>query len=189
MYRWPRWMPGRWNVRLESPSVGVTPIAADGVWHHAAVTYDGQVWKLYLDGALETTLAPMATRYPQFASEQQVALGTAVNSTGLPGTSGTYGPGYFVGNLTRRGSGTVARTQADIQGTMNSPITSPQSGLVARWGLNETSGTTVSSSAGTSANGTITGTGYSWGAGATCRQPCANAGFGYASYGATDVVT
>ena len=49
---------------------------------------------------------------------------------------------------------------------MNSPITSPQTGLVARWGLNETTGTTVSSSAGTSVNGTITGTGYSWGAGA-----------------------
>ena len=63
-------------------------------------------------------------------------------------------------------SGIMRATQAEIQGTMNSAITNPQTGLVGRWGLNETSGTTVSSSAGTSVPGTITGTGYSWGAGA-----------------------
>ncbi|MBK7452256.1 MAG: hypothetical protein IPJ46_00635 [Anaerolineales bacterium] len=151
---------------LNHPIIGVTPIAADGVWHHAAVTYDGKIWKLYLDGSLETTLDLGATRYPQFGSAQRAALGTSLNSTNLPGTSGTYGPGYFVGNLDETRIWNHARTQADIQGTINSPITSPQTGLVARWGLNETTGTSVSSSAGTSVLGTISGAGFNWGAGA-----------------------
>ena len=40
------------------------------------------------------------------------------------------------------------------------------SGLVARWGMGEGAGTTVGDSIATAANGTITGTGYSWVAGA-----------------------
>ena len=38
---------------MNHPITGVTLIAADGFWHHAAATYDGATWKLYLDGALE----------------------------------------------------------------------------------------------------------------------------------------
>ena len=40
-------MPG-----LNHPITGVTPIS-NNVWHHAAATYDGVVWRLYLNGALE----------------------------------------------------------------------------------------------------------------------------------------
>ena len=42
---------------LNHPVAGVTPIAVDSVWHHAAATYDGTTWRLYLDGVLETQLA------------------------------------------------------------------------------------------------------------------------------------
>ena len=43
-----------------------------------------------------------------------------------------------------------ARTQAEIQGTINSQLSTPQAGLVARWGLNEGSGTFVNEAGGTS---------------------------------------
>ncbi len=41
---------------LNHPITGTTTIAADGAWHHAAVTYDGATWNLYLDGVLDGTL-------------------------------------------------------------------------------------------------------------------------------------
>ena len=54
-----------------------------------------------------------------------------------------------------------ARTGPEILASKNSELTSG-SGLVARWGLNEGTGTTVGDSIATVADGTITGTGYAW---------------------------
>ena len=42
---------------LNHPITGTAVIAADSTWHHAAATYDGTTWNLYLDGALDGTLA------------------------------------------------------------------------------------------------------------------------------------
>ena len=53
---------------------------------------------------------------------------------------------------------------------------SPSTGLVARWGMGEGSGTTVGDSVAPAANGTITGTGSSWPAGAPFDIPTVNAG-------------
>jgi len=41
---------------LNHPLLGVTPVPADGIWHHAAATYDGTTWRLYLDGVPELPL-------------------------------------------------------------------------------------------------------------------------------------
>ena len=54
-----------------------------------------------------------------------------------------------------------ARSRTQINTTINSELTS-STGLVARWGMNEGSGTAVGDSMATPANGTITGTGTSW---------------------------
>ena len=45
---------------------------------------------------------------------------------------------------------------------MNTRIVAPTAGLVARWGLDEDALTTVHSTAGTTIDGTITGTNWSW---------------------------
>src|SRR5215216_2615340 len=42
---------------LNHPITGTAVIAADSTWHHAAATYDGTTWNLYLDGALDGTLS------------------------------------------------------------------------------------------------------------------------------------
>src|SRR5688572_24065398 len=62
------------------PAFGVTPIT-DGIWYHAAATYDGTTWRLYLNGNLETQTTVGAFT-PRFDSSQHAALGTALNSNG-----------------------------------------------------------------------------------------------------------
>lgn len=137
---------------LNHPLVGTTPLS-DGVWYHGAVSYDsvsGQC-RLYLNGNLEGSLNLAAGIRPRFDSIQFPALGAAFT------TAGSYAPltnGAFQGMIDEVRIWNFARSQTDIQATMSGPLAPPQAGLVGRWALDETSGTTVVDSAGT-ANGTL----------------------------------
>jgi hypothetical protein len=62
------------------PVSGTTPIV-NGTWYHAAATYDGTTWRLYLDGNLEATLAVGAFT-PRSDSIQHAGLGAMLTSTG-----------------------------------------------------------------------------------------------------------
>ncbi|MCC6652382.1 MAG: T9SS type A sorting domain-containing protein [Candidatus Eisenbacteria bacterium] len=142
---------------LNHPVAGVTPIPANGAWHHAAATYDGATWSLYLDGNLETTLA--VGRPPQSASTQHAALGSALTSTGAAA-------GFFAGVLDEARVWNGALSQATLQSRINTPLGAPMAGLVARWGMNEAIGGTIASSAGTTVTGTQTGASWAWAQGA-----------------------
>ena len=137
---------------LNHPVFGTTPIVND-VWYHAAAIYDGTTWYLYLNGNLEAQLyvgQPLRSDCIQHAG-----LGTAMNSTGVT-------EGHFDGVLDEVRIWNFARTSGEIAATINSQITTAQTGLIARWGLNEGIGTNVTGSAGTNITGTITGTGSGW---------------------------
>ena len=138
------------------PITGTTTIA-NGAWHHVAVTYDASVLKIYLDGNLETSLT--VNRGAQSASIQPVAVGAALNSTNTPF-------GFFQGKIDEARIWNIARTQAAIQATINTQLSSAQSGMVARWGMNEACGTTVVDSSSSAVNGTITGSNWYWTTGA-----------------------
>ncbi|PWB67958.1 hypothetical protein C3F09_12555, partial [candidate division GN15 bacterium] len=141
------------------PVSGITPIT-NGVWHHAAVTYDGTTWNLYLDGMLERSLVIGPGVYPTAHTISPAALGTSIQS------NGTTRQGYFNGTLDETRIWNYARTQLEIQSMANVQMTTWQTGLLARWGLNDGSGTTVHANAGTYVNGTIAGSGYAWVSGA-----------------------
>lgn len=61
------------------PVFGSTAIS-DGQWHHAAATYDGSQWNLYLDGIPDGT--SVVNKMPNYESIQFAAIGGALNSTG-----------------------------------------------------------------------------------------------------------
>ena len=114
--------------------IGTTALALN-TWYHAAATLDGTTFSLYLNGNLEASVATSAT--PRWDTLQHAALATGLTSTGSAG-------GYFAGKLDEARIWNIARTQGEIQGSMNSEILIPTAGLVGRWGLNDGSGTTAS---------------------------------------------
>jgi parallel beta-helix repeat protein len=60
------------------PVIGATPVP-NGVWVHAAVTYDG-TWRLYLNGELDGEL--VVNQPPREDSIQPAAIAAALNSSG-----------------------------------------------------------------------------------------------------------
>jgi hypothetical protein len=126
------------------PLAGTTPLAA-GVWYHAATTYDGAKLRLFLNGALEAELA--VGQPPRSDSIQHAALGSALNSQGVP-------DGYFNGALDEVRIWNYARTATDLANSKNLEIVSA-AGLIGRWGLNEGTGAKATSSSGSGVIGTL----------------------------------
>lgn len=65
---------------LNKPVFGKTTSLTTNVWYHAAMTYDGANFVLYLNGSPEGTNA--TATYPRFDSIQHLGIGRALNSSG-----------------------------------------------------------------------------------------------------------
>ena len=140
--------PGGTSPSLNHPVLGTTAVPI-GSWHHIAATYDGTTWTLYLDGNVEATLVvnqPVAT-----ASTVTTALGSALNSAGVAA-------GFFDGAIDEARIWDHARSQAEIQATMNQSLYYSTPGLLGMWALEEGTGTIAYGTAGTAINGSIVGT-------------------------------
>lgn len=166
---------------LNHPITGTTSIA-NGIWYHAAVTYDGSTWRLYLNGNLDNQLT--VGQPPRSDSIQHAGLATAINSSGVQ-------TGYFNGIMDEARIWNYARTQAEILSTINAEITSAQTGLVGRWALDERTGTVIYGTAGTTVNGALIGSNYAWTNGAPFNlaftPPAAPSGLNAASASAYQV--
>jgi hypothetical protein len=129
------------NTGLNHPVSGTTAIA-DNVWHHAAATYDGTTWSLYLDGNLEQSLtivcSPASVCIPRSDTIQRAGLGAMITATGTV-------KGHFTGVLDEVRVWDTAHTRSEIVAGLNAELTSG-SGLVARWGMSEGDGMTVADS-------------------------------------------
>jgi hypothetical protein len=129
---------------LNHPIAGVTPIAT-GVWYHAAATYNGSKWQLFLNGNLEAELG--VGQPPRSDSIQHAALASAINSSGVA-------DGFFKGVLDEVRIWNYARSAADIAASKNLSIASAP-GLIGRWGLDAGSGTAATSTSGSGNTGTL----------------------------------
>lgn len=141
------------------PILGITPLRYN-TWYHAAVTYNGSKWQLYLNGILEAEVTVNQT--PRNDSIQHAALATALDSTGAP-------QGFFAGAMDEARIWNYARPVQQIREGMRQPISAVASaaafGLVACWQLNEGSGTQISNSVSQGPSGLLRGTNWRWTAG------------------------
>ena len=69
------------NPGLNHPVIGVTPIN-NNIWYHAAVTYNGSCWQLYLDGNPETDGTNCPGQPPRSDSIQHAGIASAMTSNG-----------------------------------------------------------------------------------------------------------
>ena len=98
------------------------------MWHHAAATYDGTTFRLYLDGALgrDPRGRPAGERRRDVSDRHRLGAQLA---TGVA-------DGFFAGQIDEARIWNVARSLAQIQAAMNSEI-STAADLLGRWDLNE----------------------------------------------------
>nr|NCS40427.1 hypothetical protein [Microcystis aeruginosa BS13-10] len=118
---------------------GSTTVQND-VWYHVAATYDGNEVKLYVNGSLEG-IQSIATVIPDGVNP--VTIGGGVNSN------------YLRGNIDEVRIWNVARTQAEIQASLNQKLSGNEQGLVGYWNFEETTGNTVNDLTANKNNGTL----------------------------------
>jgi hypothetical protein len=125
------------------PVIGNTSLATSK-WIHVAVTYSASTWKLYINGVADLTSVLPGMFAPQSASNVTAAIGSALNSGGSA-------EGFFNGMIDEVRIWNMARSATDISGNYLAELTSG-TGLVARYGLNEGTGSMAANSvSGTSA--------------------------------------
>ncbi len=138
---------GQPSPGLNHPVTGTTPVTT-GVWHHAAVTYNGTCWQLYLDGVPDTNGTNCPARVPRWDSLQHFGVGAAIQSNGTR-------VGAFSGLIDEVRVWNVARTQAEIQGNIYREIATA-TGLIGHWALDENANVTAYDSTSPAENGTLT---------------------------------
>ncbi len=112
---------------------------ADGLWHHIAFTVDASGGRLYVDGALKTSLSWTGTAGPPTT--------TAPMRLGLyPGILGGF-RSHFVGRLDEVQIWNAAHSQIQIQANMNRALSREEANLVAYYPFNEGIGRTTADGA------------------------------------------
>jgi hypothetical protein len=129
-------------------------------WTHVAATYDpagtdGEKWKLFINGVKDTSSATSGVNTidnatPRADSIQHFSIGSALTSAGTAA-------GFFQGLIDEVRVWNIARTPAEILAQKDNELGSG-TGLLARYGLAEGTGTTASGTISGSPNGAFTGT-------------------------------
>lgn len=130
------WGPGSVHLIIESDSFLFAAYPNDlifdysvsqhlvGQLHHVAITFDGSVGALYVDGALVQSSAFTA------------ATGINIDNFTIGAWAGGDQPRYFDGTMADVRLWSTARSQTQIQSTMNQQLTGSEPDLLGNWQLN-----------------------------------------------------
>ncbi|WP_274475831.1 LamG-like jellyroll fold domain-containing protein [Mangrovimonas aestuarii] len=123
------------KFRIEIGGGGITgnTTLTSGTWHHVAVVYDNAAtnqYTLYVDGNPDAS-GSIGTALNTPSGVNNMHIGS--NAADTPETQNHF----FKGNIDEVRVWNVARTQAEIQASMNEEICESTSGLVAYYKLNE----------------------------------------------------
>jgi hypothetical protein len=124
----------RFNANQFATNFSATAVSTSS-WQHVAATWDGTNVCYYLNGALDHTV-PWTN---------EISNTTNVLLIGRDAVSG--GRYHFGGLMDELRLWNVARSQAEIQATMNRALSGSESGLVAYWPFDENGGTVISNRA------------------------------------------
>ena len=141
---------GQASPGLNHPIVGVTPVQ-NNVWYHAAATFDGTHWRLYLNGNLESEIVLSTGHLPQSSSIQHGSLASALNSSGTAA-------GFFQGTIDEARVWNHARAGQAIKDSLSLEIASAP-GLIGRWALDTISAYTTPTTVPGGVAGTVVGGG------------------------------
>ena len=129
----------RWVVQLWGEDFDVSISGSKNAWTHFALVYDGTNVKLYANGILK--------------ADKTRSLNTVSNTFYI----GKWGSNYFDGQIDEVRVWNVARTQEQIQATMNVELSGSESDLLAYYRMNEGSGTTITDNSTNSYTGSFVG--------------------------------
>nr|NQU90725.1 LamG domain-containing protein [Bacteroidota bacterium] len=129
----------RWVAQLWTEDFDINVTGSKNAWTHFAMVYDGTNVKVYANGDLK--------------ADQERSLNTISNTFYI----GKWGNNYFDGQIDELRVWNTARTQEQIQATMNVQLSGSESGLLAYYQMNEGSGTTITDNSPNSFTGTLVG--------------------------------
>jgi hypothetical protein len=125
----------------------------DGKWHHFAIVSDDGDNRIYMDG----TSQPVTFKKGNATTNELLNINNAdrmrIGNLNREGDQNLY---QFQGQIDEVRVWNVARSQAQIQADMYSPLTGSESGLVGYWPFEEGSGTTASDNTTNTNNGKLT---------------------------------
>jgi hypothetical protein len=150
----------RWETNSPNSYIpNMSTVINDNIWHHVAVVSDGSSLTFYVDGNVENTISFAAgsfTRNIQFMCEREAN-------------------GFVPGTMDEARVWSIARTQPEIQASMNGcNLTGTETGLEIYYSFEDGTGSTVTDLAGGDQDGTLVNmnSGTAWATGIADCNSC-----------------
>jgi len=116
-------------------AIGKASLVSPDSWHHIAGTWDNSTLNLYLDGVLDVSLKPYTQGYTEALSCSSSAMyscdaGLQIGGNYFRMEQGIFSNQYFRGLIDDVRVWKFARTQMEIQNSMNTALTGRETGLL-----------------------------------------------------------